>query len=1001
VTLQPGFERLKFDRLNALTAFLVFVISLLVYIKTVAPTMSFWDCGEFIACSYILGIPHPPGFPLYTLVGRVFSILPLATDISMRVNLLSSICSAFTALFAYLIIVRLIRQWHNDKKDFINRFIAYIGGFTGALFTAFSTTNWANSVEAEVYTMAMMFMLCVYWLALKYYESPSRGSALRAMLLGMFIGVLGIGIHLSMFLVVPVAGLYIILKNDSGPRAWALVSLFFLFELYLILQLSSRPGELPYYLPVLLLFVIFIFHQAQNYRLPRQVLITGLLFLMALYKLLFTVIGLVSVNLTGSGLSSSLQVVSEYPVDWIGLIALTIWGIFTAYKYYSLKSYGNKADQWLIVAVYSITPAFLILVGRIFSGYYSFLALTAMIALALAYILRHKINWQILISIASVSLVIVGFWQFIIGLVIGSIAIVILSLVRKDNNWRVALSIILLAIIGYSAHIYIPIRSAHNPAIDENNPSESFTALVNYLERKQYGSVSMTERMFKRRGEWSNQFGDFHRMGFWYFFKQQFGFDGVRVVIVLILGMFGIWETIRRKPAMGLPFLVFLVLSTIGMVLYMNFADGTRQNPLSSQDYIEVRDRDYFFVAGFVLYGLAIGMGLAAVLDLIRDTLGKKPTLSRVVAICLGVIFVLLPAIPLKANYFENDRSRNFMAYDYADNLMRSCHENSILINYGDNDTFPTWCIQEVYGVRKDVRIVNLSLGNMSWYIKQLRSILKVPLSWSDSDIDNLRPYRTADGTAFRIQDQLIDEILEVNQWRHPVHFTVSTPESNIRYRGKPLTDYLVFEGMIFNVVPQRGKDQMNFEKVKQIYWHENSYRGVNDSSIFKDDATRRLTSNYAQGFLWLADTVRKTGDLEGAMEHVDSGLKVLSDSWDLYSFGAQLLSDMGNKDSAKVVISALPEYHQKDFYMRRGMATRSRGDMDESLDAFETLHSMFPDYEDGFRALAAAYYKSGNYIKLRKHVINWLARHPNDLEAQQLYRELQKAESLIDTINR
>ena len=112
--------------------------------------------------------------------------------------------------------------------------------------------------------------------------------------------------------------------------------------------------------------------------------------------------------------------------------------------------------------------------------------------------------------------------------------------------------------MGYSAHLYIPIRSAQHPAINENNPSQSLTATINYIERKQYGSMSMTERMFERRSEWENQFGVHSRMGFWGFFSEQYGLSGTRFVIIFLLGIFGIWELIRRRPREGLMLLLLI-----------------------------------------------------------------------------------------------------------------------------------------------------------------------------------------------------------------------------------------------------------------------------------------------------------------------------------------------------------------------------------------------------------------------------------------------------------
>ncbi|HUU44474.1 MAG TPA: DUF2723 domain-containing protein, partial [Acidobacteriota bacterium] len=150
---------------------IVFLFSLVVYLLTVQRTLPFWDCGEFIACSYILGVPHPPGTPLFMLIGRIFSILPLASDISFRVNLLSPISGALAATMAYFVLARLITLWSGDSYPntslgLSEKLAVYAGSFSGALLFAFGTTNWSNAVEAEVYGLAMFLMMALIWLTL-------------------------------------------------------------------------------------------------------------------------------------------------------------------------------------------------------------------------------------------------------------------------------------------------------------------------------------------------------------------------------------------------------------------------------------------------------------------------------------------------------------------------------------------------------------------------------------------------------------------------------------------------------------------------------------------------------------------------------------------------------------------------------------------------------------------------------------------------------------------
>ena len=996
-------SKAPFDRVNAALAAAVFFISLIVYYLTVAPTMSFWDCGEFIACSSILGIAHPPGFPLYLILGRVFSVLPLAADISMRINLFSVISAAVAALFGYLVIVRIIRHWFHTPHNGHNRLVAYMGGFTGALFAAFSSTNWANSVEAEVYAATMAMMLMVYWLALKYFDNRENISSSRIMLLAMYIGVLGIGVHLTIFAVIPIVGLYFVLKKEATGREWAYIGLFFLTELLLIFELSSREGEVPYYIPAVIFFIIFVFHMALKARLPRTIAITGGLYLLTLYPFYFTALDMLLKNISGAGLSAAVMGLADIPLGWVGVIGLTAWGLYSFSEYIRGRKKADDNSDAAISSLYCLIPAALILLMAIpgLGGYHTFLVLTGVTLVLMALALYRYVNWVMLAAIGGVSLVVLGFWQFVWGLVLGSAAILILGFIRRDGNWKTALMIILVAIAGYSIHTYIPVRSAQNPSIDENNPSSSFASLVGYLERKQYGTQSMVERMFVRRAEWGNQFGDYQRMGFWRFFKEQYGFHGPRFFIVLILGLFGVWETIRRRPDIGLPFLITILVCTVGLVLYMNFADGTRFNQLINQDYIEVRNRDYFFTPGFLFFGLAIGLGIAGFMDLIKDVFEKRGPAVKRAARGVSYLLVLLPLVPLKANYFINDRSNNYMAYDYAYNILQACDDDAILITNGDNDTFPVWCIQEVYGYRTDVRVVNLALSNIGWYIKQLKNYHNVPLRWSDEQIDQLRPYRVKDGSVFRLQDQVVDEIITANRWQHPIHMTVTTPEDNRRYRGKSIDDHLALEGMLFTLTPEeQGRNVgLNYEKSRRLYEQDHKYRGTADSAVYKDEATRRLINNYSQGFIWLADSMRAAGESEKAFGHIKRGLEFLPESFDLYAFGAQVLAELKRVDTMETYIQRAGTGRKAELYMQWGISAGRAGNDAHAQLAFERVYERYPEFVDGFHALASLYYRTRQFDVLKKIVFSWVARHPEDLETRQLLYELERRERSGDTL--
>ncbi|MBN2226580.1 MAG: DUF2723 domain-containing protein [candidate division Zixibacteria bacterium] len=985
------------DRLNAILAAGVFLIAVLVYYLTKAPTFSFWDCGEFIACSYILGIPHPPGSPLYVLIGRVFSVLPIAGDIAVRINLFSVVSSAVAAMFTYLVTVRLIRFWFADHDRVYNRIIAYIGGFTGALFMAFSDTNWSNAVEAEVYAPSMLIMMAIYWLTLKYYDMRETTTGSKFMLVALYLGMLGVGIHLTLYVVVPILGLYFILKREAGTREWGILSLYFIVELYLIFLLSARPGEVPYYLTFIVALIAFLFHCVYIQQFASPIKIALGLYVITLFPFYFTVVNAVAINLTGRS-SAFAQTMQTLPVGWLGFAGLSVWGLYALYRRFTSDDTQQHAI-WLMTGLYCLGPVALYGIGEVFSGYGAFLGLSALGLIGVVVLLWRYINWLVLVGLGAMSMIILGFWQFTIGMSIGAVLLIVLGIVLRDRNWKTAVTIILLAAIGFSVHLFIPIRSAHSPSIDENNPSESFSAFVGYLERKQYGQESMVERMFQRRAEWSNQFGDSPRMGFWHFFKDQYGLNGPKFFIPLILGLFGIWETIRRRAVIGLPLLAILLLCTAGLILYMNFADGTRQNPTTGLDYMEVRDRDYFFTPGFIIFGLAIGLGLAALMDLIRDTFRAFGPRVEKAAFGASTLLVLMPLFPLTQNYYYNDRSQNYIPFDYANNFLKSCRQDAILVTNGDNDTFPLWCIQEVYGIRKDVRIVNLSLANTGWYIKQLRDQHNVPISFTDSEIDRLFPYRTRDGRAFRIQDQLIDNIIVANRWKYPMQFAFTVPGNNRTFRGQSLDSNLVLEGMVYTLSPQQREYEMDFDRTRQLYMDDYVYRGVNDSSIYKDEATDRIVNNYVQGFLILADSLRRAGQYDEAMRYVEQSLELVPGSFDNYAYASQLLAEMGRLDTLMAFVNEAPTLRKKELFFNWAVSARISGRTGDAIEVLKIIRTRYPDYVEAFRQLGAMYYQLKRYSDLSELVDGWLAKHPEDYQTRMLRSDLDSIMAEFDSI--
>jgi len=229
-------------------AFLSFVIPFVFYLITMARTVSFWDCGEFIACSKILAVPHPPGAPLYLLLGKIFTFLTFIKDVAVRVNLFSVISSALTVLIIYLTLVRLIREWMEIKGSGERKITVYAGAFLGALSFAFTDSFWFNAVEAEVYAFSMLLTTLVFWLAILWMDNFEDYKSLRFLIFIIYIFGLAADVHLLGLLVIP-SILFLIYFTQKNLfyrlDLWILIPVLFIVAYSLYIIIFIRSGQNP------------------------------------------------------------------------------------------------------------------------------------------------------------------------------------------------------------------------------------------------------------------------------------------------------------------------------------------------------------------------------------------------------------------------------------------------------------------------------------------------------------------------------------------------------------------------------------------------------------------------------------------------------------------------------------------------------------------------------------------------------------------------------------
>lgn len=967
----------KFDRINAIVAGAVLLLVFIVYYLTKAPTLSFWDCGEFIASAAILGVPHPPGTPLYVLISYLFTKLPLSSDIAVRVNMLSVISSALVAMFGYLITVRLLRACFKSANDIFDRILIYAGGFSGAMFMAFSLTNWNNAVEAEVYGLSMLIIALIIWLSLIFLEKRGWSDSDKYLVLIFYIAFAGIGVHLTTYLVIPALAIIYILSQKAGVKQWFILSAYMIFELYLIFALSSKPNEIPVYLPILIVFIFYLFYIFSLEKIPKTHLIASAGFVLAVLPVVSSV--------------GSFSFGTEALLKYIGLGALIF---LTGYAVYLLYNYFKKEKEssHIITAIFILSAVLMVvLLFPVFKGYKSFLIITVLAGLILLFSLRKQVDWSIIIAVAAVSLVVLGVKQFFVGIIAALIILPFLGLFIKLPRWKTGMMIVLVALLGYSNHLFIPVRSAQDPMINENNPSSSLTATINFIERKQYGSQSMTERMFLRRAEWANQFGNFHRMGFWHFFDQQYGLPGLKFILLFVLGLFGLWEIIRYRAQYGLPFLIFMLITSVGLVLYMNFADGMRLSATTGMDYLEVRDRDYFFTPAYMFFGLLIGAGIANLLKFARDSLKTSmPSLKNIAVIPLMVLF-LLPSFALANNYWETDRSRDHIPYEYAKAILDSAEPNAILFTVGDNDTFPVWCLQEAYKYRKDVAIVNYSLARAPWYIKQLRDYMGIKLSWTDEEIENIRPVRdAATNQVFYIDDLVLAEIIKSNLGIRPINFCITNPQSKIRYYTQALDSLLVLNGLAWRLDTASIRERVDLEPTLDLLMNKIDYRGINDPTLYKNETTLRASLNYIRAFKGTAEYLR----LNGRYAMVDSLMsfcveKIPHANEAVYYLGA-FYADQNEEAKLAELIENSQYSDKKKLMLFMGQLKDKLNKLDEAEEAFKAILEIDRNYRPAYDHLMRLYYKQGKLDQVKAMIEEVLRIEPNDAQLQRLLESIE-----------
>ena len=664
--------------MNLLMGWVSFAIALLVYLLTLEPTVSLWDCGEFIASSYKLQVGHPPGAPLFMLLGRIFSLFTSDTGkVAMLINAVSAFASAFTILFLFWTISHLLKKVFHDasgKVSNANMIVILGGSFVGAMAYTFSDSFWFSAVEGEVYATSSLFTALVFWAILKWENVADEAGSNRWLILIAYLIGLSIGVHLLNLLAIPAIVLvYYFKKSPKVTRNGIVKALGVAVVILLLIMYGVIPGIVKVATVVEKFFTNTVgLHYNVGVVIYVFLLLGALIY--GIYRTQF-----VKKNILWNTVLLGITVIvigySSYALIVIRSLAGPPMNENRPENVFALLSYLNREQ-------YGDRPL----------------------------ILGHQYNAEVEDLIYKKP---------------------VYKLNKEENKYEIAYR--KPEVVMRGSKVLLPRmysrNGTHRQAYQEfatiNNPaSPTFLDNLEFLFRYQIGHMYLRYFMWNftgrqndiqghgnvLNGNWISgiAFLDSARIGPQKYLPDQMKNHPARntyFFLPLLLGLIGLFFQLDKRPRDFLVVLSLFILTGVAIVIYLN------QTPY------QPRERDYAFAGSFYAFAIWIGMGVAGLCQVLQSKLGDK--LSAILATAISLLAV--PLLMATQNWDDHDRSGRYTARDIAKNYLNSCSENAVLFTVGDNDTFPLWYVQDVEGVREDVRIVNMMLFNMDWYIDQAR----------------------------------------------------------------------------------------------------------------------------------------------------------------------------------------------------------------------------------------------------------------------------------------
>ncbi len=651
---------MNFQKANNLFGWAVFTIALITYFLTMEETASYWDCGEFIAVSYKLQVPHPPGAPLFLLMGRAFSFLAMGdvTKVAYWINFMSVLASAFTILFLFWSITLFGRKLMGIKKDTDitsdQNWLLMGAGLIGALTYTFSDSFWFSAVEAEVYGMSSFFTAFVVWGVLKWDVIEDESKANRWLLLVAYMIGLSIGVHMLNLVTLPALGLIYYFKKFK-TTTWGVIA---------TLALSSG-------------IVLFI----------NDFIVPGLPTLAGHFELFF-------VNNLGLFFGSGALVFT------LLVVAALVYGI-----YFTQKKNKPVWNTFLLATAFILIGygSYALVVIR--SNYNTLIDENSPkdVMSFVRYLRREQYGSRPLLTGPY-------FTSRPIGVKYGSPTYI----KGKDKYEPGERSF---------TYEYEPGESTLLPRAWNSEHAETYRNIMGLAEgqkptfaqdkfifmfRQQIGHMYMRYFMWNFAGRESDEQGaGWLRPNEWFkkvpaTLAENRGRNNY-FMIPFLLGLIGMFYQFTKDTKNFAVVALLFVMTGVAIVVYLNSPP------------VEPRERDYIYAGSYYAFAFWIGLAVIGMAEFFKGFIKN----ARVATITATLIGLTAPVLMARDGWDDHNRSDRFFSVDSASNYLESCDPQGVIFTGGDNDTFPLWYAQETEAIRPDTRVIVLSYYNTDWYIEQ------------------------------------------------------------------------------------------------------------------------------------------------------------------------------------------------------------------------------------------------------------------------------------------